>query len=114
MEDPNKKLNKYKRGSFMSIKKRYISLAIASLLSSQSYAAGFQVSNPAAMTHFKQAEFSGALSVINPSIDIYDHTWDQGAEDVAPIAFVPAGYYVHPVNDQLAVGSSGKNFSSHC
>ncbi|HIF9231824.1 TPA: outer membrane protein transport protein [Photobacterium damselae] len=114
----------------MSIKKRYISLAIASLLSSQSYAAGFQVSehsasglgrafageaaiaddasvigrNPAAMTHFKQAEFSGALSVINPSIDIYDHTWDQGAEDVAPIAFVPAGYYVHPVNDQLAVG----------
>jgi len=60
--------------------------------------------NPAAMTLFKTAELSGGLTIIDPSIDVEDHGFGQTAKDVAPLAAVPAGYYIHPINDRLAVG----------
>lgn len=114
----------------MSINKKYIALVITAVLSSQAQAAGYQVSehsaaglgrayagdaavadtaavlarNPAAMTRFKHAEISGVLSVINPSISINDHTHDETAKDIAPISFVPASYYIQPINDKTAVG----------
>ncbi|EAS64800.1 outer membrane protein transport protein [Photobacterium angustum] len=114
----------------MSIKKRYIACVIGLALSNQSYAAGYQVSehsaaglgrayagdaafadtaavlarNPAAMTLFKHAEVSTVASVVIPSVDIYDHSFDQGAKNIAPVSFVPAGYYIQPINDKVAVG----------
>ncbi|KJG30009.1 long-chain fatty acid transporter [Photobacterium angustum] len=114
----------------MSIKKRYIACIIGLAISSQSYAAGYQVSehsaaglgrayagdaafadtaavlarNPAAMTLFKHAEVSTVASVVIPSVDIYDHSFDQGAKNIAPVSFVPAGYYIQPINDKVAVG----------
>ncbi|WP_319552577.1 porin [uncultured Vibrio sp.] len=60
--------------------------------------------NPAAMTLFKQAQFSGAISVIDPEVDIYDSFHDEHSEDIAPVAAVPAGYYVSPINDKFAWG----------
>lgn len=60
--------------------------------------------NPAAMTLFKTAELSGALSVVDPSVDVEDNTFGQTAKDVAPLALVPAGYYIHPINDSVALG----------
>ncbi|KJG40669.1 long-chain fatty acid outer membrane transporter [Photobacterium angustum] len=114
----------------MSIKKRYIACIIGLAISSQSYAAGYQVSehsaaglgrayagdaafadtaavlarNPAAMTLFKHAEVSTVASVVIPSVNIYDHSFDQGAKNIAPVSFVPAGYYIQPINDKVAVG----------
>lgn len=114
----------------MSIKKRYIACVIGVAISSQSYAAGYQVSehsaaglgrayagdaafadtaavlarNPAAMTLFKHAEVATVASVVIPSVDIYDHSFDQGAKNIAPVSFVPAGYYIQPINDKFAVG----------
>ncbi|PMH41412.1 long-chain fatty acid transporter [Vibrio sp. 10N.286.49.B3] len=60
--------------------------------------------NPAAMTRFKQAEFSGALSIVDPEVDIYDVSNDQHSSDVAPMQFVPAAYYISPINDQWSWG----------
>lgn len=64
--------------------------------------------NPAAMARFERAEVSGALSFIDPSIDIASKgshgAPEQTYEDVAPFAAVPAGYFIQPVNDQLAWG----------
>jgi len=115
----------------MSVKVRYTALAItAALISTTAHGAGFQVSehsasglgrafagdaaiadnaavlsrNPAAMTLFKTAEISGGFSIVDPSIDVEDKTFGQTAKDVAPVAFVPSGYYIQPINDRLAVG----------
>ncbi|WP_318455693.1 outer membrane protein transport protein [Photobacterium leiognathi] len=114
----------------MSIKKRYIACVIGTALSSQAFAAGYQVSehsaaglgrayagdaavadtaaviarNPAAMTLFKKAEVSGVASVINPSVNIDDHTNNEKAKDIAPISFIPAAYYIQPLNNKVAVG----------
>ncbi|OAN13634.1 long-chain fatty acid transporter [Photobacterium jeanii] len=113
----------------ITIKRTAIAVTLA-LTSIQANSAGFQVSehsasglgrafageaaiadnasvlarNPAAMTMFDKAQISGAASVVDPSIDVKDHTANQTAKDVAPISFVPAGYYVQPLNDKFAVG----------
>lgn len=60
--------------------------------------------NPAAMTLFDTAQLSTALSVVDPSIDVEDESFGQTAKDIAPLALVPAAYYIHPINDQFAVG----------
>lgn len=115
----------------MSVKVRYTALAItAALISTTAHGAGFQVSehsasglgrafagdaaiadnaavlsrNPAAMTLFKTAEISGGFSIVDPSVDVEDKSFGQTAKDVAPVAFVPSGYYIQPINDRLAVG----------
>ena len=46
----------------------------------------------AAMTLFKEAQFSGALSIIDPEVDVYDTVNKEHAKDVAPLQVVPAGY----------------------
>ncbi|MEC6823005.1 outer membrane protein transport protein [Photobacterium piscicola] len=114
----------------MSINKKHIAFIITAALSNQAHAAGYQVSehsaaglgrayagdaaiadtatvlarNPAAMTRFKHAEVSGVMSVINPSINIDDHTHNETAKDVSPISVVPAAYYIQPINDRAAIG----------
>lgn len=114
----------------MSINKKHIALVITAALSSQAHAAGYQVSehsaaglgrayagdaavadtaavlarNPAAMTRFKHAEISGVASIINPSINIDDHTHNETAKDISPVSFVPASYYIQPINDKTAIG----------
>jgi len=62
--------------------------------------------NPAAMAMFERMEFSGSLSLIDPSVDIstVDSTPSQTYNNVAPFAAVPAGYFIQPINDQLAWG----------
>ncbi len=64
--------------------------------------AGVLARNPAAMTLFKNAQLSGAITVIDPEIDIYDVSNDEHAEDIAPLAIVPAGYYISPINEKFA------------
>lgn len=60
--------------------------------------------NPSAMTLFDTAQFSGALSVIDPEVNVYDKTNNEHAKDVAPMQFVPAAYYLSPINDQWSWG----------
>lgn len=62
--------------------------------------------NPAQMTMFKEKQISGALHIVNPEIDVTDNTSGQTASDVAPMQFVPATYYVNPVDDKWAWGVS--------
>ncbi len=111
-------------------KKQYSLLTISILFACNAHSAGFQVvehsasglgrafsgeaavadnaavlaRNPAAMTLFKQAQFSGAVSLIDPEINIYDTYYNEQSDDIAPIALVPASYYVSPINDQFAWG----------
>ncbi|MDP5252997.1 MULTISPECIES: outer membrane protein transport protein [unclassified Vibrio] len=105
-------------------------VASSVLLATQAFAAGFQVNehsasglgrafsgegavadnasviarNPAAMTLFDSAEFSGALSYIDPEIDVTNKTNGQESKDVAPSQIVPAAYYLSPINEQWAWG----------
>ncbi|QUM85878.1 outer membrane protein transport protein [Moritella sp. 28] len=112
------------------------------LVTAQSSAAGFQVSehsasglgrafageaavadnasviarNPAAMSRFKKAELSIAGSYVMPNVDITGTKDAQisaylnrdesalDASDIAPNAFIPAAYYIQPINDKFAVG----------
>ncbi len=68
--------------------------------------------NPAAMAMFDSPELSAGLTYIKPNVDIKGVTnsfpggsaSDLDASGVAPAAFVPNFYYIHPVNDQVAVG----------
>lgn len=60
--------------------------------------------NPAAMTRFKEAQFSGAFSIVDPEVDVYDITNKEHANDVAPMQFVPAAYYISPINEKWAWG----------
>jgi long-chain fatty acid transport protein len=111
-------------------KKHCSLLTISILLACKAHAAGFQVAehsasglgrafsgegsvadnasvlarNPAAMTLFKEAQFSGALSIVDPEVNVYDTFHDEHADDVAPLQVVPAGYYISPINDQWAWG----------
>ncbi|WP_089139779.1 outer membrane protein transport protein [Vibrio rumoiensis] len=111
-------------------KTQYSLLAISIALASQVHAAGFQVvehsasglgrafsgdgvigdnaseisANPAIMTHFDKAQFSGAVSIIDPEIDVYDESTNQGSNDIAPLQVVPAFYYASPINEQWAWG----------
>ncbi|QUM81559.1 outer membrane protein transport protein [Moritella sp. 5] len=112
------------------------------LVTAQSSAAGFQVSehsasglgrafageaavadnasvlarNPAAMSRFKKAELSIAGSYVKPNVDITG-TKDASigaalgrdasslnADNVVHNAFVPAAYFIQPINDKFAVG----------
>lgn len=104
------------------------------LVTAQSSAAGFQVSehsasglgrafageaavadnasvlarNPAAMSRFKQAEFTIVGSYVKPNVDIEGVT-DQNpsrlnADNIVHSAFVPATYFIQPINDKFAVG----------
>ncbi|WLQ13145.1 outer membrane protein transport protein [Hahella aquimaris] len=67
--------------------------------------------NPAAMSLIEKSTFSGALSFIDPNVEV-DGTrnigplpnLDAGKDSAAPSALVPAVYYVHPLNDQVTVG----------
>ncbi|OEE43219.1 outer membrane protein transport protein [Vibrio anguillarum] len=60
--------------------------------------------NPAAMTRFDTTQFSGALSIVDPEVDVYDVKNQQKMNDVAPLQVVPAAYYVSPINEQWAWG----------
>lgn len=60
--------------------------------------------NPAAMMMFDRMEFSGAISYIDPQVDIEAQGVGQTAKDVAPSAIVPAGYFIQPINDKFAWG----------
>ncbi|MBD1577321.1 outer membrane protein transport protein [Vibrio sp. S11_S32] len=108
-------------------KTQYTLLAVSVLLATQVHAAGFQVvehsasglgrafsgagavgdnasemsANAASMMLFDRAQFSGAISLIEPEIDI---SGDYSADDVAPAEVVPAFYYVQPVNYNWAWG----------
>jgi long-chain fatty acid transport protein len=110
------------------------------LVTAQSSAAGFQVSehsasglgrafageaavadnasvlarNPAAMSRFKQAEFTIVGSYVAPDVNIEgvsDGSPYNGndpsrlnADDIVHSAFVPATYFIQPINDKFAVG----------
>ncbi|MBD8512320.1 outer membrane protein transport protein [Photobacterium sp. WH24] len=115
----------------MSKRFHVTALAVAAALTSlQAQSAGFQVAehsasglgrafageaaiadnaavlarNPAASTMFKQRALSGGLSIVDPAIDVDSVNRDQKANDIAPPGFVPAGYYIQPINDKLAFG----------
>lgn len=60
--------------------------------------------NPAAITRFDTMQFSGALTVIDPNIDITDTDTGDMAYDVAPMQYVPAAYFTSPINEQWAWG----------
>jgi len=110
------------------------------LVTAQSSAAGFQVSehsasglgrafageaavadnasvlarNPAAMSRFKQAELSFAGSYVEPNVDITGvsdsvigrnpDVSNLDADDVVHSAFVPATYFIQPINEKFAIG----------
>ncbi len=62
--------------------------------------------NPAAMTMFENTSVSGALTLIDPNVDV-SHVGPsryQQAKDVAPYAFVPATYVISPLNDEWSWG----------
>ncbi|MDN2483783.1 outer membrane protein transport protein [Vibrio agarivorans] len=113
--------------------RHYSTLSLAIVASFQAHAAGFQVAehsasglgrafsgeaavaqdasvisrNPAAMTRFDRAMFSGAISIVDPEVDVTDITDPDNIEranDVAPLQVVPAGYYLSPINDKWAWG----------
>ncbi|MGR5078387.1 outer membrane protein transport protein [Photobacterium swingsii] len=117
----------------MSIKINRTAIAVTIALTSlHAHSAGFQVSehsasglgrafageaaiadnasviarNPAAMTMFDSIAVSGSMSYIDPQIDITAKAKgiNQKVSDVAPTAIVPAGYFIQPINDQLAWG----------
>lgn len=63
--------------------------------------------NPAGMTKIKSTQVSGALSYINPEVDVTDNT-DYSVvggnsynkySNIAPSQFVPASYIVSPINE---------------
>ncbi|MFV0574524.1 MAG: porin [Vibrio sp.] len=111
-------------------KTSYSILAASILLATQVHAAGFQVvehsasglgrafsgdgaigdnaseisANPASMMLFDRAQFSFAGSIINPEIDVKNTATGENGNNIAPTAFVPALYYVNPINDKWAWG----------
>jgi len=60
--------------------------------------------NPAAMTLFETAQFSGALSIVDPEVNVYDVDNKEQSNDVAPLQVVPAAYYISPINENWAWG----------
>ena len=117
-------------------KTQYSLLAISIALASQVHAAGFQVvehsasglgrafsgagavgdnssemsANAASMMLFDRAQFSGAVSYIEPEIDVKGNDataiprTNNSANDIAPSQVVPAFYYVNPINKHWAWG----------
>lgn len=123
----------------MNQKTRFTKSALAAavaLLSSNVYAAGFQLNeysaaalgrsfsgegavadnasvgsrNPAAMMMFDRPSFSGGVVYIDPSVDITGKSPITGqstdAKDIAPSAWVPNLHFIMPLSDQWAVGGS--------
>lgn len=118
----------------MSVNIRYLSLALCAALTSTSvFSAGFQVSeqsasglgrafageaaiadnaavisrNPAAMTKFNTMTVSVVGSVVIPDVDVIAHDAPNGiqtAKNVAPTAFVPASYFIQPLNERFSWG----------
>jgi long-chain fatty acid transport protein len=60
--------------------------------------------NPAAMTLFDTAQFSGAVSIVDPEVNVYDVDAKEHSKDVAPLQVVPAAYYISPINEKWAWG----------
>jgi long-chain fatty acid transport protein len=111
-------------------KKQYSFIALSVFAATQAYGAGFQVSeqsasglgrafagdaavadnaavlarNPAAMMRFDRAQLSGALTLIDPDVDVKDRTNNEYAKDVAPMKVVPAGFYVSPQDGKWTWG----------
>ncbi|TQI81492.1 long-chain fatty acid transport protein [Serratia fonticola] len=109
--------------------------AAVAIISSNVYAAGFQLNefsavglgraysgegamadtaasasrNPATMMMFDRPSFSAGAVFIDPGVDI-SGTSPSGqsldAKNIAPTAWVPNLHYIHPLNDQWAVGGS--------
>ncbi|WP_325892846.1 outer membrane protein transport protein [Grimontia sp. NTOU-MAR1] len=105
-------------------------LILSTLSVNQSHAAGYQIAfdsvaglgrahageaaigdsaaamgrNPAVMTLFGRAEFSGSLIYFDAEIDVSGSSDAQSSSDIIPSQFAPASYYVHPINEQLAAG----------
>ncbi|WP_298444984.1 outer membrane protein transport protein [uncultured Ferrimonas sp.] len=118
--------------------KTAIACALA-LLSSQSFAAGFQLSetsvsglgrafagegaaaedaavlarNPAAMALFDKTSLSVAGTYIDPGVDLkgtnnpYGDASALDFDGAAPQAFIPASYFIKPLNDKVAIGFAG-------
>ncbi|MFA0026243.1 outer membrane protein transport protein, partial [Vibrio sp. 10N.261.49.A5] len=59
---------------------------------------------------FDTAQFSGAVSIVDPEVDITQNNvpgsggQSQVSKDVAPLQIVPAAYYISPINDKWAWG----------
>ncbi|CZF78663.1 47 kDa outer membrane protein precursor [Grimontia celer] len=105
-------------------------LVLSALAASQANAAGYQIAfdsvgglgrayageaavgdsatsmgrNPATMTLFERPAFSGSMIYFDAEIDVTGNSAAQSSSDIIPSQFVPASYYVHPLNDQMAVG----------
>lgn len=56
------------------------------------------------MMMFDRMQFSGAISYIDPQIDVTAQSSGEKATDVAPTAIVPAGYFIQPINEKFAWG----------
>lgn len=120
--------------------KTAISVSIACIFSSSVFAAGFQVNehsanglgramagqaakpenasilatNPAAMTAFDKAQFSGQVSYLNPEVDIRGEmsttvgentiVSDASEEDIAKAAVIPSLFYTSGLKNNLAWG----------
>lgn len=110
--------------------------AAVAILSSNVYAAGFQLNeysvsglgrsysgegavadnasvgsrNPAAMTMFDRPSFSGGVVYIDPDVDITGNSPVTGnstnAKNIAPSEWVPDLHFIMPLNDQWALGAS--------
>ncbi|MFI8416785.1 long-chain fatty acid transporter FadL [Serratia sp. NPDC078593] len=109
--------------------------AAVAIISSNVYAAGFQLNeysssglgrsfsgegavadnaasgsrNPATMMMFDSPSFSGGAIFINPDVDISGQSPSGAsldAKNIAPTAWVPNLHYIHPINDQWALGAS--------
>ncbi|RKF19666.1 hypothetical protein DBZ36_04145 [Alginatibacterium sediminis] len=71
--------------------------------------------NPAAMAMFDSPEFSGGVNVIIPDTNKTNVKYDNGVtatqdimdgKDLSSTSYVPALYYIHPINNKFAVGLS--------
>ena len=67
--------------------------------------------NPAAMTQFDKMAFSVSGTYIKPDVDVNGDIYAGSAKmagasesGIAPSAFVPATYFIQPLNDQWAWG----------
>ncbi|QIB52126.1 OmpP1/FadL family transporter [Pseudomonas sp. OIL-1] len=62
--------------------------------------------NPAGMSKLDRAEVSGGFAVIDASTDISGGNNGRGTNDgdMVPLAAIPFGYYVRPLNDKMHFG----------
>ncbi len=118
-----------------------VCLALTALSSSSALAAGFQVNehsanglgrsmagqaampenaailatNPAAIGVFKEAQFSGSISFIDPNVDIDGSVsyalggqtvgaTEANEDDIADVAYIPSFFYTSPINDKFSAG----------